>query len=88
MKLNKEDIPTVSFMSENHCTIYTKQGAFLQSYASTVAFRPSDRDKIQLGKDWRRSSTTSKYRNMFLGEKTPITEKKLASGEYELNMML
>ena len=88
MKLNKEDIPTVSFMSENHCTIYTKQGAFLQSYASTVAYRPSDRGKIQLGKDWKRSSTTGKYRNIFLGEKINDTRKKLEQGIYELNMTL
>ena len=33
---------------------------------------------------WNYSSTTGKYRNMFLGEDRATTEAKIASGEYQL----
>jgi len=33
---------------------------------------------------WNYSSTTSKYRNMFLGETTKETKAKIANGEYVL----
>lgn len=35
-------------------------------------------------KYWNYSTTTSKYRNQFLGETTDETRKKIASGEYRL----
>lgn len=35
-------------------------------------------------KYWNYSSTTSKYRNIFLGETTKETEKKIKSGHYKL----
>lgn len=54
---------------------------FFQSYDSTIVkMEPSG--KVTLGKNWKCSVTTSKYRNQFLGESTKETQAKLDSGEY------
>lgn len=58
-----------------------------QSYKSVIAERTIWPDRIDIKLDssfWNYSTTTSKYRNMFLGEDTKTTEKKIASGEYQL----
>jgi len=55
-----------------------------QSYKSTIAIIHSD-GSVSLDEDkWNYSRTTSKYRNIFLGETTKETQKKIDSGEYNL----
>jgi len=89
MEMDNIDIPKVEFLAANQCIIRTNDGTFLQSYDSTIVFIPSmGKGKIQLGKDWDISTTTSKYRNIFLREKKPETEKKLQAGIYEINKQL
>lgn len=57
---------------------------FFQSYDSIIV-KKSKGGKIYLdSKYWDYSKTTGKYRNMFLDETKKETEKKIASGEYEL----
>lgn len=70
---------------KNQFEIRTNEGVYFQSYDSVIAFIPSGEGKTQLdSKYWDYSVTTSKYRNQFLGEDKKATEKKIASGEYEL----
>ena len=88
MKIKIKDTPSVTFLGNNHCTIYTQEGSFLMSYSSVIVFKPIKKGTIQIGKDWKYSPTTGKYRNIFLGEKKPETERKLKEGFYELNKEL
>lgn len=54
-----------------------------QSYKSIIAIK--ENGKITLDENyWNYSQTTSKYRNMFLGESTKETQSKIDSGEYTL----
>lgn len=56
---------------------------FFQSYDSIIVKKASGRtilDEIY----WNYSPTTSKYRNLFLGETTKETQAKIDSGEYFL----
>ena len=65
---------------------FTKRETF-QSYDSVIAVRTVWEDKtiIELDrKTWDYSTTTGKYRNLFLGEGKKETEKKIKSGEYLL----
>ncbi len=58
-----------------------------QSYGTVVATRTvwPDSTKIELDRDaWDYSTTTGKYRNIFLGETKKETQKKIDSGEYVL----
>lgn len=72
----------------NQFEIHTDAGVFFQSYRSIIAFIPNDRSsgkKIVLDRTyWDYSTTTGKYRNMFLGEKRDVTESKIRKGEYVL----
>jgi len=70
----------------NQFEIYTDDGVYFQSYRTVIAFKPYDYNgKIQLDEaSWDYSTTTGKYRNLFLGEKKPETERKIKSGEYVL----
>ena len=52
----------------------------LQSYRSPIVMLKDG--QVYLFEDWDYSQTTSKYRNMFLGETTKETQAKLNSGEY------
>jgi|TARA_R110002020_G_scaffold228810_1_gene439609 hypothetical protein len=57
---------------------------FFQSYNSIIAMINND-GKIYLDNYyWDYSVTTSKYRNIFLNEKKPVTEKKIKDGLYTL----
>ena len=71
----------------NQFIIHTSDGKYFQSYDSIIVFIPIE-GPIQLGKDWKYSPTTSKYRNKFLGESTTETSKKLADGVYVSNTEL
>lgn len=69
----------------NQFSITTDKGRFFQSYRSMIVFIPSNGGKIQLGKDWNYSRTTSTHRNSFLGESSKETSEKLSNGTYILN---
>jgi hypothetical protein len=67
----------------NQFIIESEDGTYLQSYNSIIV--KDTKGKIYLDeKYWNYSTTTSKYRNLFLGETTKETLKKIKSGEYEL----
>lgn len=69
---------------KNQFILTTSDGRFFQSYDSVIAFISND-GKTQLdSRYWDYSKTTGKYRNQFLGEDKKATERKIASGEYEL----
>jgi len=58
-----------------------------QSYKSTIAMKVDNGDTYQIYLDndtWDYSSTTGRYRNVFLGEDIHATRKKIKSGEYLL----
>lgn len=56
---------------------------FFQSYESIIVKK--SKGKIYLDETyWDYSSTTGKYRNMFLGEDKKTTERKIADGTYIL----
>jgi hypothetical protein len=68
----------------NQFLIYTEKGVYFQSYDSVIAFKPYT-GKVQLDTNyWEYSSTTSKYRNIFLHEDKKTTEAKIKNGTYEL----
>ena len=59
-----------------------------QSYDTVIAERVvwEGETHITLDRDaWDYGTTTSKYRNQFLGETQKETERKIASGEYKLD---
>lgn len=67
----------------NQFEITTKHGTYFQSYQTVIAFRGCGH--VFLDKDsWNYSTTTGKYRNLFLGEDRKATERKIKSGEYIL----
>ena len=58
-----------------------------QSYNSTIAMKVDNGDTFQIYLDndtWDYSSTTGRYRNVFLNEDIHETRKKIKSGEYLL----
>ena len=72
------------FKAKNQFTLTTENGVYFESYGSVIVFKPNN-GKIQLDSNlWNYSKTTSKYRNMFLGETTKETQQKIDSREYEL----
>lgn len=74
---NGNDIP-------NQFIIDTEEGQYFQSYAKVIAFR-DNAGRITLdARYWDYSTTTGKYRNLFLGEDKKQTQKKIDSGEYTL----
>ena len=69
----------------NQFEIETKEGVYFQSYSTIIAFRPFDGSGVQLDKEsWDYSTTTGKYRNLFLRETKKETEKKIKDGTYKL----
>lgn len=54
-----------------------------QSYNSIIVVKATGQTLLDVNK-WDYSTTTSKYRNMFLGETTKETQRKIDSGEYKL----
>lgn len=61
---------------------------FFQSYDSIIAVRDyiNGMPKITLDRQtWDYSTTTGKYRNIFLEESKKETQAKIDSGEYELD---
>ena len=67
----------------NQFIIYTDTGSIFQSYNSSIVKIDSGKTYLDVNK-WNYSTTTGKYRNIFLNEKRKDTEKKIKSGEYIL----
>ena len=70
----------------NQFLVHTpNEGVYFKSYNSIIAFKPYGTGQIILDeKYWDFSTTTSKYRNLFLMEDKKTTAKKIKSGEYKL----
>jgi hypothetical protein len=69
---------------KNQFIIYDDSGNVLfQSYKLIIARRNSA-GKITLDGNWDYSTTTGKYRNIFLGESKQETSRKLKQGIYTL----
>ena len=67
----------------NQFVIYTDNGSIFQSYNSTIVKIDSGKTYLDLNK-WNYSTTTGKYRNIFLNENIENTKGKIQSGEYIL----
>jgi len=64
---------------------YEKGYTYFQSYKSVIVKYDSINHITYLDREkWSYSRTTSKYRNMFLGETTKDIKKKIKSGDYIL----
>jgi len=66
--------------AKNQIVIEDKGERIFQSYESIIVKIKAG--KVTLGRHWNYSVTTTKYRNMFLGETTKETQAKIDSGEY------
>jgi len=69
---------------KNQFIITTKDGIYLQSYNSIIAFKSKDGKTYLDDYYWNYSKTTGKYRNMFLRETKKETENKIKDGTYIL----
>ena len=67
----------------NQFIIYTKTAKYFQSYDSIIVKKTNKVTYLD-SYYWDYSPTTSKYRNIFLGETTKETEAKIKSGQYKL----
>jgi len=67
----------------NQFIIYTDTGSIFQSYNSTIVKIDSGKTYLDVNK-WNYSTTTGKYRNIFLNENIENTKGKIQSGEYIL----
>jgi len=88
-KIKVENMSSPSYRGgtvANQFIIRTDDGRYFQSYSSIIAFIPNKAgEKILLDEHyWNYSTTTGKYRNVFLGEDRKETEKRIKSGEYLL----
>jgi hypothetical protein len=69
----------------NQFVINTRNKAIFQSYNTIIAIIDYKNNKTYLDRNnWNYSNTTSKYRNIFLNEKTKETLKKIKNKEYIL----
>ena len=90
LKTLLKDIPNVSNMESsngndipNQFIIRTANGYFFQSYSTIIVAQISGQTILDREK-WDYSTTTGKYRNIFLCEKRPETERKIKEGIYKL----
>ena len=68
----------------NQFLIVTPDAHYFQSYESLIAVRTNE-GKIYLDiNKWDYSTTTGKYRNIFLNENKSLTQKKINSNVYLL----
>ena len=75
---NINDRPNQFIITDNYGT------ETFQSYKSKIAIKWYS-GTVQLDEHyWNYSRTTSRYRNIFLGETKKETEQKIISGEYKL----
>ena len=74
----------VNQIAPNQITFTDEQGnKFFQSY-DTVIVKRTNNGIVTLDPDYKCSTTTSKYRAIFLGETTKETEAKIKKGEYKI----
>lgn len=60
----------------NQFEIFTDDGVYFQSYSTIITYQSNG--KVTLDRyNWDYSTTTGKYRNIFLGEKKSETERKI-----------
>lgn len=67
----------------NQFIIEADGNTYFQSY-STIIVKIEGAQTYLDKVDWKYSTTTSKYRNMFLDETTKETQTRIDSGEYKL----
>ena len=83
---NRQGKPVVNQFIINQIEGVIERTIF-QSYKSTIAMKVDNGDTFQIYLDndtWDYSSTTGRYRNVFLNEDIHETRKKIKSGEYLL----
>lgn len=68
----------------NQFVINTNDGVFFQSYKSVIVYIDNEGNTYLDENKWDYSTTTGKYRNIFLNEKKRETEKKIKEGTYRL----
>ncbi len=68
---------------KNQFILEHKDEIMFQSYDSIIAIKYKDNVSLDINY-WDYSTTTSKYRNQFLGETKKETQAKIDSGEYTL----
>ena len=68
----------------NQFVIVTEEGTYFQSYSSVIAFKDNEGQIFLDRNKWDYSSTTGKYRNIFLNENKRLTEKKITNRVYSL----
>ena len=74
---NGNDVP-------NQFRIIFKDGVLFQSYTTIIVFKTNKGQIFLDSEKWNYSNTTSKYRNMFLGETSKEIQAKIESGVYIL----
>ena len=75
----------IETMGKSQVVIECEQGLIFQSYESVIAIKSND-GPISLSEHYDYSRTTMKYLSRFLGHGVAETRKKIASGEYKLNI--
>ena len=68
----------------NQFVIVTPEGDYFQSYNSVIAFINNEGRVFLDRNKWDYSTTTGKYRNIFLGENKKLTEKRINDNNYVL----
>lgn len=68
----------------NQFVINTRDWVFFQSYKSIICFIDNEGNTYIDENKWDYSTTTGKYRNIFLNEKKRETENKIKEGFYRL----
>lgn len=68
----------------NQFVIYANNGKYFQSYNSVIALIDNNNNIVLDEYYWDYSITTSKYRNIFLGETTEQTRYQIEIGNYKL----
>lgn len=69
---------------KNQFLIQTPNETIFQSYDSVIAKKTNDGKVILDSQYWDYSTTTGKYRNLFLGEDKKETQNKIKNGIYKL----
>lgn len=80
----------LEILGANHNIIMFENGRILTSYDSTIAvsfYHNVDvkySNQIFFGKDWKFSSTTSKFRNRFLGRTSKWSEEQVTQNKIKV----
>ena len=88
--INSRNIKVLNMMSSqgnkiaNQFVIVTPEGNYFQSYNSVIAFINNDGQVFLDRNKWDYSTTTGKYRNIFLGENKRLTQKRINNNNYVL----